>query len=238
MYTICIKIENLNNLTHVKTKKIMQNLLDYFQNIIRSFFRCRYENDLNVMKLTRIDLELTEEINALDYLEKANYFIQKTNKSKIAWKWVILSLHDALYGFVICSLRGCNPDNVLQREKTNEIKTPERLISFYEAIKQSQNKKIVGIKHLTLTDKQKESVYKLNKLFRNNFVHYKPMNWVIEINGMPLIAIDILNIINFFALHEHTVVNLKFSEIEKIKSYISRSIKALQNHKLCKDIKN
>ena len=36
-------------------------------------------------------LRLTEEINALDYLEKSYHFIEKANKDKYAWKWVVLS---------------------------------------------------------------------------------------------------------------------------------------------------
>ena len=34
-------------------------------------------------------LRLTEEKNALDYLEKSFYYIKKIEKDKTAWKWVV-----------------------------------------------------------------------------------------------------------------------------------------------------
>lgn len=37
-------------------------------------------------------LDLSEETNALDYLEKAHLFILKTEAGVISWKWVILAL--------------------------------------------------------------------------------------------------------------------------------------------------
>jgi hypothetical protein len=51
-------------------------------------------------------LSLSEETNALDYLEKAHLFILKIEVEAISWKWVILALHGALYGFAISALRG------------------------------------------------------------------------------------------------------------------------------------
>src|SRR4030067_991618 len=53
-------------------------------------------------------LRLTEEINALDYLQQAHNFLLHTEKNPIFWKWVIISLYGALYGFAICALKGTN----------------------------------------------------------------------------------------------------------------------------------
>lgn len=44
-------------------------------------------------------LRFTAETNALDFLEQAGQFIQQTEPDIVAWKWVSLSLHGALYGF-------------------------------------------------------------------------------------------------------------------------------------------
>ncbi len=62
-------------------------------------------------------LSLSEETNALDYLEQAYHYTQQTEKKDIAWKWVILRLHGALYGFTICACKGTNPDNVIFKTK-------------------------------------------------------------------------------------------------------------------------
>ena len=62
-------------------------------------------------------LRLTEKTNALDYLEKAYDFIRQTETSVLAWKWVILALHGALYGFAICACQRANRYNVAFKTK-------------------------------------------------------------------------------------------------------------------------
>lgn len=51
-------------------------------------------------------IKFTEESNSIDYLEKACFYIQSIKTKPTNWKWVILSLHGALYGFMICALFG------------------------------------------------------------------------------------------------------------------------------------
>src|SRR5713226_10232985 len=72
--------------------------------------------------------EFTEESNALDYLEKALRFIKAAADHPLAWKWVILSVHGALYGFMICTLKGTDPDNVCTTTNAGHVK----LIDFRE----------------------------------------------------------------------------------------------------------
>ena len=113
-------------------------------------------------------LRVTEELNALDYLEKAYLFIQETESNLLAWKWVVLSLHGALYGFAICACKGTNPKNVTYKTK----KGIEKLISFDDVLKHCQNPKRMKMtiknKHLILTYKQKEAINYLKKVLRNN----------------------------------------------------------------------
>lgn len=98
------------------------------------------------MKIKGKFLRLPEEENALDYLRKAHDYIFQTGKNVIAWKWVILALHDALYGFAICALKGTNSDRVTYQTKRGEV----RLISFDEALKRCQDS---GWMHLTTESK-------------------------------------------------------------------------------------
>ena len=72
----------------------------------------------HTMRIREKWLRLTEETNALDYLETAVGFIRETEKNRLAWKWVVLSLHSALYGFAICACQGTDYENVTT--KTNK----------------------------------------------------------------------------------------------------------------------
>ena len=132
---------------------------------------------------------LTAETNALDFLERAGEFIRQTESDIKAWKWVILALHGALYGFAISACRSTDYKNIIRRTK----KGVERLISLDEALRICQDGKWMGTlyggKPLELTDGQKYSIKKLKKTLRNNFEHYIPKGWSIEIHGLPGIAI-------------------------------------------------
>ena len=149
-------------------------------------------------------LRLTEETNALDYLEKAHDYIGQTESSDIAWKWVVLSLHGALYGFAICSLKGTNYDRVLKKDG--------RLISFGEALKRCQDSRYMRMtimsRPLQLSAQERDSIRILRQHFRNNFEHYRPKLWYIELHGMSQIAICVLRVIRFLALDAGNYVNL------------------------------
>lgn len=183
--------------------------------------------------MTKIDpvfIRFTQEINATDYLEKVHLFIKKIDQDEYCWKWVIIALHGALYGFAVCACRGTNNLRVVKNEK---------LISFDEAIKNCQNLNLMRMttesRCLELTKDQKRSIKILKKELRNNFEHYIPMSWSIEIHGLPEIFIDILDIIEFLALKTGNYVILEESQREKIKLYIEESKEILRNHKLYKE---
>src|SRR4030042_1832502 len=101
-------------------------------------------------------LRLTEETNALDFLERAAEFIHRTESDRNAWKWVVLALHGALYGFAIAACKGVDSEVVIHRTKKGE----ERLISLDDALKMCQDGRWMGSlitgQALTLTDRQKE----------------------------------------------------------------------------------
>jgi hypothetical protein len=65
--------------------------------------------------MTEEYVRFSEESNALDYLEKTVEFIRRVDTNPTDWKWVTLSLHGALYGFMICALKGTDPDRVVLR---------------------------------------------------------------------------------------------------------------------------
>lgn len=190
---------------------------------------------MRIMKIKPVYLRLTGEINALDYLEKAHYFINQFRVDKMACKWAILSLHGALYGFAICACRGTNDSGVTYENKQGDIK----LIAFDNALKNCQNSKMMKMltnsKHLILSKSQRESIEQLKKDLRNNFEHYQPCAWSIEIHGLPHIFIDILDVISFLAL-ETGNFHLITTQRRKIKSIVYQSKRILQSHKLSKEI--
>jgi len=170
-------------------------------------------------------LELSEEINALDSLEKAHFFITKLkDDGEMNWKWIILCSHSALYGFAICALKGTDAMRVADKGG--------RLIAFCEAIKRIQSEEFMHMtvksKWIALSSEQLEDIKKFHNTFRNNFEHYKPKGWLIETSGMPRIINNVLDIIHFLATESGNYVNINEREEEIIEYLIASSKKILE----------
>lgn len=174
-------------------------------------------------------LRFSEETNAIDYLERAGEFIKETSSNPRAWKWVILSLHGALYGFAISACKSSDYQSVVKKTK----KGYERLITLDEALAMCQDKNWMGTLHgglsLNLSTSQKDSIRRLKATLRNNFEHYIPGGWSIEMHGFPRISMDILDVIRFFAVETFRYQHLNQAQRKKIKSIVFQSKKILKS---------
>lgn len=177
-------------------------------------------------------LRFSEETNALDYLERAGEFIKATSSDPKAWKWVILSLHGALYGFAISACKGSDYETVVKKTK----KGHERLITLDEALTMCQDEKWMGTLHgglaLNLSNSQKDSIRRLKATLRNNFEHYIPGGWSIEMHGFPRISMDILDVIRFLAVDTFRYQHLNQAQRKKIKSMVFQGKKILKSSPL------
>ena len=191
--------------------------------------------EMSKVKVKPKFLRLTEATNALDFLEKAGCFIRETDESLIEWKWVVLSLHSALYGFAICACKSTSLENVIVRDK----KGKKKLIPFDDALKACRNShwmsRLYGGKVLTLSSCQQESIKRLQQELRNHFEHYTPKLWLIEVHGLPQMVLDILDIIRFLAVENNIYVNLNSSQIRKVKSVVYQGKLFIKKSKLYRE---
>lgn len=74
---------------------------------------------------------------------------------------------------------------------------------------------------LKLTSQQRKDIDWLIKEIRNNFEHFMPKHWYIQLRGLPSILLDMLDSIRFIALESHGVL-LDPNEQEHIASLCSR----------------
>ncbi len=185
-------------------------------------------------------LRLSEHVNALDYLDRAYEFMLQTDHNDLAWKWVILALHGALYGFAICACVQGNFENVLQRNKQGGIIRHKngrgQLVSFWTAVRQCQDPSVVGAARvLRLSKEQKGSISRLHDLLRNNFEHYVPRGWSTEIHGMPRIAIDVLDAIRFLSLQTGAAIHLTQNQRDRVQALVDKAKKMLAGSRLCQE---
>ena len=174
----------------------------------------------------------SEESNALDYLEKAVEFIRRVDTNPTDWKWVILSLHGALYGFMVCALKGTDPDRVAFKDKNGK----RRLISFAKALEWCQEPNRMNMttesKTLCLSEDQKRSLDLVQEQFRNAFVHYQPCLWFIELHGMPGVVIDGLKVVRFLSLETGNYMHLTVEQCKHIETLVREGSDILQHTRL------
>ena len=160
------------------------------------------------IRLLNID-EHSEAINTLFSLKNQLYLL---DLKVYRWKWIIIILHNCLQNFMVCCLSSkFNYFNVLKEghpqmwyeyllypfKKVPKIKL-DICISLFNKIQSDAMLKKKQSKIFTATENHKYAVNKLNEL-RNNFLHFIPKDWSIEISGLPNLTLNILEIIEFLA---------------------------------------
>ena len=175
-------------------------------------------------------LRLDEQENAIDNLEMVHHFLTGI-ESERKWKWAIIALHQALYGFLISALRGT--DGRLLLKPPSRKKPQERqLIGIWEALKRMKDPDSfiwVNAKPLETDSEDDFAIDRLINGFRNEFEHFKPKQWSIEVSGMPKILLTVLGVIEYIALQSNTVIYRSDREEEIVTETISSIKLALHN---------
>ena len=149
------------------------------------------------------------------------------------WRWLVISLHNALQGFMVLTLRGSNnlailtPKSAAEWMEAYEQRSPfpkeERLDSFLNLYKKIKSNRMLMYGHskkFVPKGSQGRSIKRLNQ-FRNEFIHFIPKGWSIEVSGMPQICIDSLSIIEFLGWHSGNIIWHK----NRVKKRAERALK-------------
>ncbi|MCK7518843.1 MAG: hypothetical protein MZV64_14495 [Ignavibacteriales bacterium] len=139
------------------------------------------------------------------------------------WKWVIITLHSAIYGFAVSACKGMNSDSVITKTKSGH----ERLIDFDEALKRCQDPTwmLVNINYeeFKFSSSQLKSIRKLHKVLRNNFEHFTPKSWSIELHYLPDMVYDCLEVIRLLIIYSDVSWRLRGVKLKRVKSILYQS---------------
>jgi len=145
-------------------------------------------------------LKTDEYQEAISSLEIFSEILSTTKDNTYRWKWSIILLHNALQGFMVLSLKDTNGFLTMSKKsysewinayETNSDTPVSKLDNFYGLYK-----KIKNYRSFISTSEYDLSIENLNSL-RNNFIHFTPKSWLVEISGLPMICKDILEIIHY-----------------------------------------
>lgn len=158
--------------------------------------------------------ETEEAVSALEMVTEA---LAGVEDDSYRWKWAIIALHSAVQGFLVLALRGTAGFDVLTKEeaeawteavKRGEPRPGNRLDTYLNLYKKSKGKRMLKYGHsrrFKPTGTQGASIKALNSL-RNDFVHFLPKGWLLEVSGLPRMFDDCLTLIEFLGWESNNVI--------------------------------
>jgi hypothetical protein len=175
-------------------------------------------------------LSIDEQTDVIASLSGCSHCLSKIGEEPAFWKHVIVNLHNALQGAMVCHLSGTAQMGALdqnsfqkiaewhERDRRGEINHDlveedgwqfrrvtsatdqfpnERLADartlFKRVYTESKRTEVAG-NVLTLSRAQIRSFEKLHSL-RNDFAHFTPKGWSIELAGLPRICLDVRSVL-------------------------------------------
>jgi len=178
------------------------------------------------MTLPNYILFYNEEIDAICSLQLLAEHLPRVITIPYYWKWVILSLHNSLQGFMVLSLH--DTPNILDKksakvwnesDKTEQISYKPRKLDYfmelYAKIKSDAMNLRTDSKSFIPNSTQDKSVKNLNA-FRNKFVHYIPSSSAFNMKARAKVVLDVIPIIEFLAFESNNVSLYKEGSREQV----------------------
>ena len=152
--------------------------------------------------------EKADLVASLALLEVA---LDQATKDIAAWKWVVIATHSALQSAIACHLGAIGNRFLVAKQEDAEawLKAHDEGTPYPEMMMDSFPNLYDKLKHEEIYSykfaprgTQGRSIKKINE-YRNEFVHFMPKGWALELSGLPAMCIDCLDVIN--ELDEHTL---------------------------------
>lgn len=146
-------------------------------------------------------------------LEYINSHLEKVESSTYHWKWILLAWHSVIQNVMIHAIDNGDCFRVFlasgnkrikeiywethenNYDRINKLQLP-KFMELYDGIK---NNKLVTHPFPENVDCDR-NVRLLNKL-RNEFTHYQPHAWVLDVCGCPRLLLTTAGIIDFYMLN-------------------------------------
>lgn len=183
-------------------------------------------------------LKTDETLEAVSALEMAAEAVERVSNDVYRWRWVIISIHMALQGFMVLALRGSDglrplkdkiAEDWLKAQREGGKRPEEKLDSFLNLYKKIKSKRMLFYGHskqFVSAGTQDRSIKKMNSL-RNDFIHFLPKLWIIEISGLPRISLDCLDVVEFLGWQSGNIFWHKRDQEERAKRSLAKARRIL-----------
>ena len=178
--------------------------------------------------------EVEDVLSSLDLLALIS---ARITREPSYWKWVIVSSHMALQGAIVCVLAGTSSLPVLDKnsgrlmadwlDKRQGQIPDDRLADFGTLLDRAQDKQFTDGNPLALTAQRKKDILRLHRHFRNDFAHFTPKGWSIEVAGLPRIISAALGAIEVLMLRDRILYKLSGNKRRRLARNLAQTRAAL-----------
>jgi len=181
-------------------------------------------------------LRTNETEEAISALEMLSEICPTLISDSYRWKWAIIATHNSLQGFMVLALRQGNGLLALKDKISQEwlkahreggkypVEKLDNFLNLYKKIKSDRMLCYVHSKKFIAKDDHNWSVKKLNDL-RNEFIHFVPKGWSLELLGLPEICLSCIEIVEFLCWESGNLIF--YEQIQKQRA--KKSLKKIKD---------
>ncbi|MCV6584531.1 MAG: hypothetical protein OIF47_03260 [Marinibacterium sp.] len=156
--------------------------------------------------------DLDEFSDVLASMRALEFHLTEFDQNNAAWKWIVISAHSMLQGMCVCYLTHTDGSGALERRSEEELRKyhahgskaaiyehkgivldepdvpyPEkRIANFHELLRRLPKPYTVSLpKTLAHIRNDRQSRLFLLNDFRNEYIHFKPWNFQVDLSGAP-----------------------------------------------------
>ncbi|MFZ7091525.1 hypothetical protein [Primorskyibacter sp. 2E233] len=157
------------------------------------------------------------------------------------WKWIVIGLHNALQGAAVCALTQTDGSGPWKKDAEKSIRKAyygdHKVPDYTQAGEVMDVSKIAPFGELLRrlypeldlnsgedwfsAQTRTETSLRMLLSMRNDFQHFVPRSWSIEMAGLPDMVADAVDMIEEIALQKHCHRHNRFSELQ-LSKYSSR----------------
>ena len=184
-------------------------------------------------------LRTNEQEEAVRSLEWAETQAQLIANEPYHWKWVFIALHNAAQGFMVLALWNGNGLLTLRPKIATKWLTAyenggpfpteklDEFLNLYAKVKDAGNFHTKGSGPFNGKHSHDLSLDKLNSI-RNEFIHFTPKGWSLELAGLPGICLDVLELMQWLGQESTAILWYKPAHRVRAKRAIRRLMRTLQ----------
>ena len=175
------------------------------------------------MSYVRFD-EIENVLASLDLLATLAPLVKKRRSH---WKWIIVGAHDALQGALVCAVADTTGTNLLSKKSAKKMldwledtsrKYPGEYMADFATLLQRAA--------VTLPSQDAKDMRKLHRL-RNDFAHFTPKGWCIELAGLPRIIEATLRLIERLTQSDRVEYRMTGNRKRRVRSNMKSARRAL-----------